>query len=145
MATDGWVTAVIALGGAIAAFSMALAIGRVLLARYLARRRLARFLDVPAVPGGAVDAGATAALSPAQRLAAVLASPSVTVVLIAAGAVGALISLLLAFTPGLILAIVALVGGGVLMLRGGNRRDRLEVQLVPALQMMATAMERGYS
>jgi len=145
VAVDGWVIVAVALGGALAAFSFAVAIGRVLLSRYLARRRLARFLDDSAVTGEAADLGAIPPLSPVQRAAAVLASPNATIVLIAAGAAGALISLLLAFTPGLILAIAALVGGGVLMLRGGNRRDRLEEQLVPALQMMAAAMDSGYS
>jgi tight adherence protein B len=145
MAADGWIIAAIALGAAIAAFSMALALGRVLLVRYFARRRLARFLDVRAPTCQGVEVGAVAAPTPAQRLAAVLASPKAMVVLIAAGAGGALISLLLGFTPGLILAIAALVGGGVSMLRGGNRRGRLEEQLVPTLQMMATAMESGYS
>jgi tight adherence protein B len=144
MAVDGWVILAIALGGSLAAFSMLLALGRVVLARYLARRRLARFLKFPAVPGEELDAGA-AALPPTHRLTALLASPMATTGLIAAGAVGALISLLLAFTPGLVLAIAAIVGGGVLMLRGGNRRDRLEEQLVPTLQMMAAAMESGYS
>jgi tight adherence protein B len=146
MAADGWVIAAIALGGAVAAFSLALAIGRLLLARYLARRRLARFLDLSApLAEGAASGAITTALPTAQRLAAILASPNASMALIAVGAVGALGSLLLGFTPGLILAIAALVAGGVFMLRGGNRRDRLEEQLVPALQVMATAMESGYS
>jgi tight adherence protein B len=143
MAVDGWVVALLALGGALAAFSMIVAVGRALLARYAARRRLARFLDVPAVPGE--GEGATAAPPPTQRLAAVLASPMATMGLIAAGALGALISLLLAFTPGLVLAVAAIAGGGVLLMRVGNRRDQLEEQLVPTLQMMAAAMESGYS
>src|SRR4051794_19009869 len=136
MAVDGWVIVAVALGGGLAAFSLAVAIGRVLLARYLARRRLARFLADSVVTGEAAAVGASAPLSPVQRVAAVLASPHATMVLIAAGAAGALLSLLLGFTPGLILAIAAVVGGGGLMLRGGNRRHQLEEQLVPALQMM---------
>src|SRR4051812_34430584 len=128
---------------AVAVACLLAAAGRALLQRRRVRRRMAAFLIQSPAPDDAAAAPNDA--SAPQQLLALLGVSTSTVLLMAAGATGALICLLVGWTPGLVLAIAVIAVAGMLAFRRVSRRDQLEQQLVAVLQLMASALESGYS
>lgn len=113
--------------------------------RLTLRRRQARFLDFDAVSSTVAMDGLDAAPPPARRPSRLsirrndlfmLAPP----LLLLVGSIG------LRWLPGIIMALAGLLGVLWYTQRKGARRNaQLEVQLVPALQMMAAGLHSGYS
>jgi tight adherence protein B len=124
-----------------ATFVLVVASARALLARQQIRRRTQRLLETDAAggqDGWRALARLWGSLAPGQRGAAgcLLLAPALLVAGVA----------LLGWMQGLLMAGVAL-GIAYWLVRDSRarRRDRLEVQLVPALRMIAASTESGYS
>lgn len=139
-----WVPTLLALAGVFAILCLLAAGGRAVIRRRMMHRRLADFL-IQQRPAPSAAAAVVDSPTLREQAMALLRSSNRTVVLMAVGGAGALISLLIGWTPGLVLAIVAFAAGGILALRGENRRDQIEQQLGPVLLTLAAAMESGYS
>jgi tight adherence protein B len=137
-----WIATALGLSAALAALCLLAAMGREFVRRRTIQQRMATFLLPPVEPGGAAD---TANSPKVWQSLLGLGVSSGSVLLIATGTVVALVSLLVGWTPGLVLATAALAVGGVLALRRGSRRDHIEQQLAAVLQTMASALESGYS
>jgi tight adherence protein B len=134
----------VAAGAVVATLLITLALGRWLLVRYTMRRREQRFLDFgPAVGAGQAAAPATAGGAP---LAALAATHRTTLLLGLLALVLLVVGGLVSRALGVLLAAAVL---GVAAWRAARadaaRRARLEAELVPALRMMASALESGYS
>jgi tight adherence protein B len=143
------VAAFAAVGAASGAFLVAIAIGRTVAARQERRRRAERFLTIePSRPGPIVDAGprterAAESWRGAPRVVA-YGTPLVGGLLALALLVGG--AVLLHPVAGVVLAVASLIVPlWLARSAAAGRRDQLEAQLAPALEMMAAAMESGYS
>jgi tight adherence protein B len=134
----------VAAGAVVATLLIVLALGRGLLVRATMRRREQRFLDFG--PAGAAAPPAAPARAVGARLRALAAAhrPALRLGLLALALLvaGSLVNRAL----GVALAAAVLgVAAWRAARRDGARRARLEAQLVPALRMMASALESGYS
>jgi tight adherence protein B len=123
---------------------IAVAVGRWLLVRYTMRRREQRFLAfgptvAPASPATPLQAGSArfAVLAGAHRATLLLGLLALALLIL-----GGILNRAL----GVVFAAIV-VGAAVWReaRRDAARRARLEVQLAPALRMMASALESGYS
>jgi tight adherence protein B len=138
-----------ALGASLATLLVMAAIGRPLLARRHMAERTQRFLDVAPSPTAAADPDAapdpsTDALARARALA--IAHRGTLLLALAALALLAAGSLILNRVVGVLLA-GAVAAGAVwqTVRRDARRRAVLEAQFVPALRLMGSALESGYS
>jgi tight adherence protein B len=138
------VAVLIAVGAVVATLLIVVALGRGLRVRLTMRRREQRFLDFsPATDAEHAGAATTGAMARLTSLAtthrATLLLGLVALALLGAGSV-------VNWALGVLLAALVLgVAGWRAARRDGARRARLEAQLVPALRMMASALESGYS
>ena len=138
-----WAPITLGLVAAVAALCLQAAARRTLMRRRAVHRRMKAFLVQPSALDDAGELSSSP--TPVEHVLAVLSASSGIVLLMAAGASGALVSLVVGWTLGLVLAIATLGLGGVLALRRVSRRDQMDQQLVSALELMASAMESGYS
>jgi len=135
---------VVAAVAAAATLLIALAVGRVLRRRYTMRRREQRFLDFG--PGSAGTSAGLPGQTERARLVALAATYQTTLLLgllaLSLLVAGSLVNRAL----GVLLAAVVLgAAAWRAARRDALRRARLEAQLVPALRMMASALDSGYS
>src|SRR5579875_1883745 len=134
------VAGAVAAGAAVATLLIAAAVGRGLRVRLAMRRREQRFLDF-GTPAPPKEAPVTAPRAGRARLATMAAAHRTTLLLGALALALLVVGGLVNWALGVLLAAAVLGAAGW----RAARRARLETQLVPALRMMASALESGYS
>ncbi|HLH27251.1 MAG TPA: type II secretion system F family protein [Chloroflexota bacterium] len=139
------VAGAVAAGAAVATLLIAAAVGRGLRVRLAMRRREQRFLDF-GTPAPPKEAPVTAPRAGRARLATMAAAHRTTLLLGALALALLVVGGLVNWALGVLLAAAVLgAAGWRAARRDAGRRARLETQLVPALRMMASALESGYS